>query len=74
MNRPGNHYAINEGENSASSGPGAGKLSGLVTIAGSYRFNPRWDAQLKWNRVVTTYDRDTDVILAGVGYRWRAGL
>lgn len=64
------YYAINENENSASPGPGAGKFSGLVTIASSYRFANHWDARLEWNRVVTRYNRDTDVILAGVGYRW----
>jgi hypothetical protein len=64
------YYAINENENSESPGPGAGKVSGLVTIAGSYRFTQRWDARLEWNRVVTCYDRDTDVIFAGAGYRF----
>lgn len=66
----GAYYAISENENSASPGPGAGKFSGIVTIAGSYRFSPRWDARIEWNRVVTRYDRDTDVILTGIGYRW----
>ncbi|QBR01194.1 hypothetical protein E1956_28690 [Paraburkholderia pallida] len=66
----GAYYAINENEDSASPGPGAGKFSGLVTIAGSYRFSQNWDARLEWNRVVTNYNRDTDVILAGIGYRW----
>jgi hypothetical protein len=66
----GAYYAINENEGSASPGPGAGKFSGIVTIAGAYRFNARWDARIEWNRVVTRYDRDTDVILTGIGYRW----
>jgi hypothetical protein len=66
----GAYYAINENENSESPGPGAGKFSGLVTIAGSYRFTRHWDARLEWNRVVTRYDRDTDVIFAGCGYRF----
>ncbi len=64
------YYAINENENSESPGPGAGKVSGLVTIAGSYRLTQHWDARLEWNRVVTRYDRDTDVIFAGAGYRF----
>ena len=66
----GAYYAVNENENSESPGPGAGKFSGLVTIAASYRFTQHWDARLEWNRVVTHYDRDTDVILAGAGYRF----
>jgi hypothetical protein len=66
----GAYYAINENENSTLPGPGAGKFSGIVTIAGSYRFSPKWAARVEWNRVVTRYDRDTDVILSGIGYRW----
>lgn len=64
------YYAINENENSAEPGPGSGKFSGLVSISGTYRFTEHWDARLTWNRVVTRYDRDTDVIFAGVGYRF----
>ncbi|MGF6774931.1 hypothetical protein P3T21_000118 [Paraburkholderia sp. GAS334] len=66
----GAYYAINENENSASPGPGSGKFSGLVSISGAYRFTAHWAARLTWNRVVTHYDRDSDVIFAGVGYRW----
>ncbi|RDK03084.1 hypothetical protein [Paraburkholderia lacunae] len=66
----GTYYAINEYEGSLTPGPGAGKFSGLVTIAGSYRFTDHWDGRIEWNRVVTRYDRDSDVIFAGVGYRW----
>lgn len=66
----GAYYAINENENSSDPGPGKGKFSGLVSISGTYRFTNRLDARLTWNRVVTRYDRDTDVIFAGVGYRF----
>ncbi|MFX1676250.1 hypothetical protein PWR63_29015 [Paraburkholderia sp. A2WS-5] len=66
----GAYYAIDEHENSRSPGPGAGTFSGIVTIAGSYRFSQHWDARLEWNRVVTSYNRDTDIILGGIGYRW----
>ena len=64
------YYAIDENENSKDPGPGRGKFSGLVSISGTYRFADHWDARLTWNRVVTRYNRDSDVILAGVGYRW----
>ncbi len=46
------------------------RVSGIVTLTGSYRFGPRWLARLSWNRVVTRYSRDTDVILLGVGSRF----
>lgn len=45
-------------------------LSGIVTLTGSYRLDPRWDVRASWNRIVTDYDRDTDVILGGIGYRF----
>jgi hypothetical protein len=45
-------------------------LSGIISITGSYRLTPHWAARLTWNRVVTSYERDTDVILGGVGYRF----
>jgi len=45
-------------------------VSGLVTLTFSYRFDRRWLARLSWNRVVTGYDRDTDVILIGGGHRF----
>jgi hypothetical protein len=45
-------------------------LSGIVSLTGSYRFNPDWDMRVTWNRVVTNYSSDTDVILGGIGYRF----
>ena len=52
-------------------GPGADRLlSGIVALTGSYRFTPHWALRATWNRVVTSYERDTDVILGGVGYRF----
>ncbi|GAB7539302.1 hypothetical protein BGC_55260 [Burkholderia sp. 3C] len=49
---------------------GDGRLSGIVSISASYRLNDRWTTRVTWNRVVTRYDRDTDVIQAGIGYRF----
>lgn len=45
-------------------------LSGIATLTASYRFHPHWATRISWNRVVTNYDRDTDVILGGIGYRF----
>jgi hypothetical protein len=50
---------------------GAGEpLSGILTFTGSYRLGPHWHLRTSWNRVVTNYNRDTDVILGGIGYRF----
>ncbi|KDB07989.1 hypothetical protein LIG30_2970 [Burkholderia sp. lig30] len=51
-------------------GPGDGGISGIVSISASYRLSDRWLTRVTWNRVVTRYDRDTDVIQAGIGYRF----
>ncbi|WP_158940879.1 hypothetical protein [Burkholderia sp. S171] len=49
---------------------GDGILSGLVSVSGSYRLTSHWAARVTWNRVVTRYSRDTDVLLGGVSYRF----
>lgn len=43
------------------------RLAGLVSIAARYHFSRRWLGQLGWNRVVTDYHRDADVLLFGLG-------
>ena len=45
-------------------------LAGLISLTTSYRFAERWFTRVIWNRVVTNYNRDTDVFVLGVGYRW----
>jgi hypothetical protein len=45
-------------------------VSGIVTMTASYRFHPHWNLRTSWNRIVTNYNRDTDVILGGIGYRF----
>jgi hypothetical protein len=49
---------------------GDGRLSGLFSVSASYRFTARWLARVTWNRVATRYDRDVDLILAGVGVQF----
>jgi hypothetical protein len=41
---------------------------GVFGMTASYRFMPRWTLRLSWNRVVTNYNSDSDVVLAGIGY------
>jgi len=45
-------------------------ISAIASLTGSYRFTPHWSLRTTWNRAVTNYDRDTDVIMAGIGYRF----
>ncbi|ACD97128.1 hypothetical protein [Trichlorobacter lovleyi] len=45
-------------------------ISAISTLTGSYHLTSRWSLRASWNRIVTNYDRDTDVIMGGVGYRF----
>lgn len=45
-------------------------ISAIGTLTGSYHLNPHWSLRTSWNRIVTNYDRDTDVIMGGIGYRF----
>jgi hypothetical protein len=39
-------------------------------MSASYRFDPKWNARISWDRLVTTNNRDADILLGGVGYRF----
>ena len=45
-------------------------ILGLITPTISYRFEEPWLVRLSWNRTVSRYNRDTDVILIGIGYQF----
>jgi len=64
------YAAIHHGEHPDERETGDGILSGLISVSASYRFTQHWAARVTWNRVVTRYSRDTDVILGGIGYRF----
>lgn len=49
-------------------------FAGLVTLGAGYRFADHWIARFYWNRVATRDERDTDMFLLGVGYRWNLTL
>lgn len=48
----------------------ASRVAALVSITGAYAISQDWTGRLTWNRVGTRYDRDSDVILLGLGYRF----
>jgi len=45
-------------------------IAGLLTVTTSYRFSEHWFARFNWNRVMSNDNRDSDVFVLGVGYRW----
>ena len=66
----GPYYAIDLSERGRTAPESTSRWSGLLTMSASYRFSPHWLGRVSWNRTVTGYDRDTDIFMAGVGYRF----
>lgn len=48
-------------------------VAALVSPTATVRIDDHWQARLTWNRVVSNYNRDADIFLLGVGYRWGDG-
>jgi hypothetical protein len=46
-------------------------LAPLVSITAARRMGDHWTLRLIWHRVASTYNRDADIFLLGVGYRWK---
>lgn len=45
-------------------------VAGITTLTGSYRLHANWGMRFSWNRIITSYDRDADLWLAGLAYRF----
>lgn len=45
-------------------------VAGMITLSAAYQFRPPWLIRISWNRIATNYDRDTDVLLGGIGFRF----
>ncbi|HEY5080006.1 MAG TPA: hypothetical protein VII43_09165 [Opitutaceae bacterium] len=43
----------------------------LVSLTIARKFSDRWDVRIIWDRVVSNYNRDSDIFLVGMGYCWR---
>jgi hypothetical protein len=43
----------------------------LVSLTIARRLSNHWIVRLIWDRVVTNYNRDSDIFLVGLGYCWR---
>jgi hypothetical protein len=66
----GPYIAVDRHEEAHSATENPARVAGLVTFSASYRFDSRMFARASWNRIVTQYSRDGDVILLGVGLRF----
>jgi hypothetical protein len=66
----GPYLSITHNDDLPSNRMGDGRFSGLVSLSASYRLTDRWLARVTWNRMVTRYDRDADIIEGGIGMRF----
>ena len=46
-------------------------IAPLASLTISTRLSEHWIARLVFDRVTTSYNRDADIFLIGLGYRWR---
>jgi len=44
--------------------------NGIISITGSYRLYNNWFTRISWSRIITSYDKDSDVVLVGLGYKF----
>lgn len=42
----------------------------MRSISAAYRINPDWSVRVKFDRVISNYNRDTDIFMLGVGRRF----
>jgi hypothetical protein len=42
----------------------------VLSVTGSVRLSNHWDLRATWDRTITAYDRDTDIFLGGIGFRF----
>jgi hypothetical protein len=43
----------------------------LVSLTIARQLSDKWIVRVIWDRVVSNYNRDSDIFLVGLGYRWR---
>ncbi|GFO55029.1 hypothetical protein GMSM_20360 [Geomonas sp. Red276] len=65
----GGYFAIDERRGGSAGGRNA-FVSKIASISGSLRLSERFVFRATFDRVITSYDRDTDIFLGGIGYRF----
>jgi hypothetical protein len=66
----GAYFALTHKQDQQGAGSDDERVSAIVTLSGNYRIFQHWGIRISWDRIVTNYDRDTDVILGGIGYHF----
>ena len=45
-------------------------LLGILTTTASYRLAGQWIGRFSWHRIASPHDRDSDILLLGMGYQY----
>ena len=66
----GGYFAIDERRDPVLNRSSGVFISEIVSMSGSFRLTPHWHIRATWDRIITSYSRDSDIFLAGLGYRF----
>lgn len=66
----GPYLAFNNRRNPEDGNDDDSTVAGIITVSAAYQIRPSWVIRFSWNRIVTNNDRDTDVALGGIGFRF----
>lgn len=66
----GPYFSLNRYHDTADNYYRRHEISGIATISTKYAFHEHWEMRVSWNRIITGYDRDGDVMMLGLGYRF----
>lgn len=45
-------------------------VTAMRSVSAAYQLTPQWSARIKFDRVITGYNRDTDIFMIGIGRRF----
>ena len=65
----GGYYAIDQ-RRGGSTLRRNGFFSEIASMSASFRLSQHWLLRTTWDRTITSYNRDSDVFLGGIGYRF----
>jgi len=65
----GGYFAVDERRGGSSSGRNV-FVSKIASISGSLKLSEHYDLRATFDRIITTYDRDSDILMGGIGYRF----
>ena len=66
----GPYVPVDKRRKSESGGDDDPTVAGMITLSAAYQFRPPWLIRISWNLIATSYNRDTDVLLGGIGFRF----